>query len=160
MSGRNSTVSLTLQIRGQQAGQEIKRITDQQITATKQINQQWVQISSAQAKFATTAKAGTQATVQTARASDGLLRTNRMMEGVLRQQSIQTKIQSQQYKTQQTAVQRLTGLININRSSKHMHATNPVSRNFRIHSIAVIRIFHYCQLISIVTHVLQNFSII
>lgn len=111
MSGRNSTVSLTLQVRGQQAGQEIKKITDQQISATKQINQQWVQIGSAQAKFTTTARAGTQATVQTARASDGLLRTNRMMEGVLRQQSIQTRIQSQNYKTQQTTVQRLTTLI-------------------------------------------------
>lgn len=111
MSGRNSTVSLTLQVRGQQAGQEIKKITDQQISATKQINQQWVQIGSAQAKFTTTARAGTQATVQTARASDGLLRTNRMMEGVLRQQSIQTRIQSQHYKNQQTTVQRLTTLL-------------------------------------------------
>ncbi|WHP04771.1 phage tail tape measure protein [Acinetobacter corruptisaponis] len=111
MSNSNSTVSLTLQIKGQQAGQEMKKIADQQITATKQINQQWTQIGSAQAKFVTTAKAGTQATVQTARASDGLLKTNRMMEGVLRQQSIQTRIQSQQFKQQQATVQRLTGLM-------------------------------------------------
>ncbi len=111
MSNSNSTVSLTLQIKGQQAGQELKKISDQQITATKQINQQWTQIGTAQAKFVTTAKAGTQATVQTARASDGLLRTNRIMEGVLRQQSIQTRIQSQQFKQQQATVQRLTNLI-------------------------------------------------
>ena len=111
MSNSNSTVSLTLQIKGQQAGQELKKISDQQITATKQINQQWTQIGTAQAKFVTTAKAGTQATVQTARASDGLLRTNLMMEGVLRQQSIQTRIQSQQFKQQQATVQRLTSLI-------------------------------------------------
>lgn len=111
MSNSNSTVSLTLQIKGQQAGQEMKKISDQQISATKQINQQWTQIGSAQAKFVATAKTGTQATVQTARASDGLLRTNRMMEGVLRQQSIQTKIQSQQFKQQQATVQRLTGLM-------------------------------------------------
>ncbi len=111
MSNSNSTVSLTLQIKGQQAGQEMKKISDQQISATKQINQQWTQIGSAQAKFVATAKTGTQATVQTARASDGLLRTNRMMEGVLRQQSIQTRIQSQQFKQQQATVQRLTGLM-------------------------------------------------
>ena len=111
MSNSNPTVSLTLQIKGQQAGQEMKKISDQQISATKQINQQWTQIGSAQAKFVATAKTGTQATVQTARASDGLLRTNRMMEGVLRQQSIQTRIQSQQFKQQQATVQRLTGLM-------------------------------------------------
>lgn len=111
MSNSNPTVSLTLQIKGQQAGQELKKISDQQITATKQINQQWTQIGTAQAKFVTTAKAGTQATIQTARASDGLLRTNRMMEGVLRQQSIQTRIQSQQFKQQQATVQRLTNLM-------------------------------------------------
>ncbi|MDA0697940.1 MAG: hypothetical protein O2793_16265 [Proteobacteria bacterium] len=49
MSNGNSTVSLTLQIKGQQAGQEMKKISDQQIAATKQINQQWTQISNAQA---------------------------------------------------------------------------------------------------------------
>lgn len=67
MSSSNSTVSLTLQIRGQQAGQEIKKISDQQITATKQINQQWTQIGSAQAKFVSVAKVGVQTTMQTAR---------------------------------------------------------------------------------------------
>lgn len=105
MSGKNTTVSLTLQLKGQQAGQELKKISDQQVQSTTKINQQWTQIGSAQAKFVQTAKAGTQATVNTARAGDQLLRTNRMLEGVLRQQSIQTKIQSQQLKQQQASAQ-------------------------------------------------------
>lgn len=106
MSNRNTTVSLTLQIKGN-AGQEMKKVADQQIQATTKINQQWTQIGSAQAKFVQTAKAGTQATVNTARAGDQLLRTNRMLEGVLRQQSIQTKIQSQQLKQQQASTQQM-----------------------------------------------------
>ncbi|OTG68313.1 hypothetical protein B9T25_06425 [Acinetobacter sp. ANC 4470] len=103
---KNTTVSLTLQIKGN-AGQELKKVADQQVQATTKINQQWTQIGSAQAKFVQTAKAGTQATVNTARAGDQLLRTNRMLEGVLRQQSIQSKIQSQQLKQQQTSTQQM-----------------------------------------------------
>ena len=106
MSGKNTTVSLTLQIKGN-AGQEMKKISDQQIQATTKINQQWTQIGSANAKFVQTAKAGTQATVNTARAGENLLRTNRMLEGVLRQQSIQTKLQSQQLKQQQSSAQQM-----------------------------------------------------
>lgn len=106
MSGKNTTVSLTLQIKGN-AGQEMKKISDQQVQATTKINQQWTQIGSANAKFVTTAKAGTQATLNTARAGENLLRTNRMLEGVLRQQSIQTKLQSQQLKQQQTSTQQM-----------------------------------------------------
>ena len=106
MSGKNTTVSLTLQIKGN-AGQEMKKISDQQIQATTKINQQWTQIGSANAKFVQTAKAGTQATVNTARAGENLLRTNRMLEGVLRQQSIQTKLQSQQLKQQQASAQQM-----------------------------------------------------
>lgn len=106
MSGKNTTVSLTLQIKGN-AGQEMKKISDQQIQATTKINQQWTQIGSANAKFVQTAKAGTQATVNTARAGENLLRTNRMLEGVLRQQSIQTELQSQQLKQQQSSAQQM-----------------------------------------------------
>ncbi|WP_086187634.1 phage tail tape measure protein [Acinetobacter sp. ANC 4470] len=106
MMSKNTTVSLTLQIKGN-AGQELKKVADQQVQATTKINQQWTQIGSAQAKFVQTAKAGTQATVNTARAGDQLLRTNRMLEGVLRQQSIQSKIQSQQLKQQQTSTQQM-----------------------------------------------------
>lgn len=106
MSWKNTTVSLTLQIKGN-AGQEMKKISDQQIQATTKINQQWTQIGSANAKFVQTAKAGTQATVNTARAGENLLRTNRMLEGVLRQQSIQTKLQSQQLKQQQSSAQQM-----------------------------------------------------
>lgn len=104
---KNTTVSLTLQIKGQQASQEMKRISDQQVTATTRINQQWTQIGNAQAKFVNTAKAGTRETINTARAGDQLLRTNRMLEGVLRQQSIHTKLQSQLYKQNVTSAQQL-----------------------------------------------------
>ncbi|EPL4828346.1 hypothetical protein [Acinetobacter baumannii] len=93
MSGSNTTVSLTLQIKGQQATQEMKRFTDQQIQANKTINTQWTQIGSAQAKFVNTARAGTRETINTARAGEQLLRTNRMLEGVLRHQSQSLKQQ-------------------------------------------------------------------
>ncbi len=107
MGGSNSTVSLTLQIKGQQAAQEMKRISDQQIQATTKINTQWTQIGSAQARFVNTAKVGTRETLNTARAGDQLLRTNKMLEGVLRQQSIQTRLQSQLLKQQVSSAQQL-----------------------------------------------------
>lgn len=93
MSSRNTTVSLTLQIKGN-AGQEMKRISDQQVTATTKINTQWTQISSAQAKFVNTARAGAQATQNTARAGDQLLRTNRLIENVLKNQTTQIRQQA------------------------------------------------------------------
>lgn len=118
MSNKNTTVSLTLQIKGN-AGAEMKRIATDQVQATTKINQQWTQIGSAQAKFVQTAKMGTQATANTARAGDQLLRTNRMLEGVLRQQSIQTKIQSQQFKQQQTSAQQMANWMKqVEQSSK------------------------------------------
>ncbi|AOP63328.1 phage tail tape measure protein [Acinetobacter baumannii] len=121
MSG-NSTVSLTLQIKGQQAAQEIKRISDQQVQATTKINTQWIQIGSAQAKFVNTARAGTRETINTARAGDQLLRTNRMLEGVLRQQSIQTKLQSQLLKQQVGSAQQLANWAKqVEQSSKRTH---------------------------------------
>lgn len=122
MSGSNSTVSLTLQIKGQQAAQEMKRISDQQVQATTKINAQWTQIGSAQAKFVNTAKAGTRETINTARAGDQVLRTNRMLEGVLRQQSIQTKLQSQLLKQQVSSAQQLVNSAKlVEQSSKRTH---------------------------------------
>ena len=116
---KNTTVSLTLQIKGQQASQEMKRISDQQVTATTKINQQWTQIGNAQAKFVNTAKAGTRETINTARAGDQLLRTNRMLEGVLRQQSIQTKLQSQLLKQQVGSAQQMANWMKqVEQSSK------------------------------------------
>lgn len=103
---QNTTVSLTLQIKGN-AGAELKKISDQQVQSTTKLNQQWTQIGNAQAKFVNTAKAGTQATINTARAGDQVLRTNRMIEGVLRQQSIQTKLQSQLLKQQVSSTQQM-----------------------------------------------------
>lgn len=122
MSGSNSTVSLTLQIKGQQAAQEMKRISDQQVQATTKINTQWTQIGSAQAKFVNTARAGTRETMNTARAGDQMLRTNRMLEGVLRQQSIQTKLQSQLLKQQVGSAQQLANWAKqVEQSSKRTH---------------------------------------
>lgn len=122
MSGSNSTVSLTLQIKGQQAAQEMKRISDQQIQATTKINTQWTQVASAQAKFVNTAKVGTRETLNTARAGDQLLRTNKMLEGVLRQQSIQKKLQSQLLKQQVGSAQQLANWSKqVEQSSKRTH---------------------------------------
>ncbi|MBJ8502296.1 phage tail tape measure protein [Acinetobacter pittii] len=122
MSGSNSTVSLTLQIKGQQAAQEMKRISDQQVQATTKINSQWTQIGSAQAKFVNTAKAGTRETMNTARAGDQLLRTNKMLGDVLRQQSIQTKLQSQLLKQQVGSAQQLANWAKqVEQSSKRTH---------------------------------------
>ncbi|ADX03030.1 Putative uncharacterized protein [Acinetobacter baumannii 1656-2] len=111
-----------MQIKGQQAAQEIKRISDQQVQATTKINTQWIQIGSAQAKFVNTARAGTRETINTARAGDQLLRTNRMLEGVLRQQSIQTKLQSQLLKQQVGSAQQLANWAKqVEQSSKRTH---------------------------------------
>lgn len=122
MSGSNSTVSLTLQIKGQQASQEMKRISDQQVQATSKINTQWTKIGSAQAKFVNTARAGTRETLNTARAGDQLLRTNRLLEGVLRQQSIQTKLQSQLLRQQVSSAQQLVNSAKkVEQSTKRTH---------------------------------------
>ncbi|KCX18031.1 phage tail tape measure protein [Acinetobacter sp. 1264765] len=122
MSGSNSTVSLTLQIKGQQAFQEMNRFNNQQIRANTTINTQWTQISSAQAKFVNGVKAGTQATMNTARVGEQLLRTNRMLEGGLRQQSIQTRIQSQLYKQQVGSMQQVANWARqVEQSSKRTH---------------------------------------
>lgn len=122
MSGSNSTVSLTLQIKGQQAAQEMKRLSDQQIQATTKINTQWTQVASAQAKFVNTAKVGTRETLNTARAGDQLLRTNKMLGDVLRQQSIQTKLQSQLLKQQVGSAQQLANWAKqVEQSSKRTH---------------------------------------
>ncbi|WP_336939170.1 hypothetical protein [Acinetobacter modestus] len=110
MSNKNTVVSLTLQLKGN-AAQELKKIGDEQVKATTKVNQQWQQVGNAQAKFVTLTQAGTRETINTARASDNVLQKNKMLESVLRQQSIQTKIQSQQFKTQQSTVQQLTVLI-------------------------------------------------
>ncbi|OTG87702.1 hypothetical protein B9T31_04180 [Acinetobacter sp. ANC 4558] len=106
MSTKNTTVSLTLQIKGT-AGQELKRISDDQVRSTLKLNQQWTQVQSTQTKFTQTAKAGHQAVLSTARVGDQLLRTNRMLDGVLRQQSSQTKLQSQQLKNQATSAKNI-----------------------------------------------------
>ncbi len=122
MSGSNSTVSLTLQIKGQQAAQEMKRISDQQVQATTKINTQWTQIGSAQAKFVNTARAGTRETLNTARAGDQLLRTNRLLEDVLRQQSIQTRLQGQLLKQQVSSAQQLVNSAKqVEQSTKRTH---------------------------------------
>ncbi|RSN77892.1 hypothetical protein [Acinetobacter haemolyticus] len=99
---KNTTVSLTLQLKGN-AAQELKKIGDEQVKSTTNVNLQWQKVGTAQAKFVTLAQKGKQETLNTAKAGDTLLRTNRMIEGVLRQQSIQTRLQTQQLKTQQAA---------------------------------------------------------
>ena len=125
---KNTTVSLTLKIQGN-AGQQLKRIADDQVRSTQKINQNWTQIGTAQARFVSTAKAGTQATLSTAKASEKNLQTNRMLEGVLRQQSIQTRLQAQAFKQQQSsAAQMLATMQRMEQSARqtrqHVNKTN------------------------------------
>ena len=125
---KNTTVSLTLKIQGN-AGQQLKRIADDQVRSTQKINQNWTQIGTAQARFVSTAKAGTQATLSTAKASEKNLQANRMLEGVLRQQSIQTRLQAQAFKQQQSsAAQMLATMQRMEQSARqtrqHVNKTN------------------------------------
>ncbi len=107
MSSKNTTVSLTLQVKGSQASQELKRLADQQITDTKKINDQWNRIDTAQKSSVNTAKAGTQAARDTARAGDQLLQTQRATETVLRTQKGHSQQQAQLLKQQQNNAQQL-----------------------------------------------------
>lgn len=107
MSSKNTTVSLTLQFKGSQASQELKRLADQQITDTKKINDQWNRIDTAQKSSVNTAKAGTQAARDTARAGDQLLQTQRATETVLRTQKGHSQQQAQLLKQQQNNAQQL-----------------------------------------------------
>lgn len=125
---KNTTVSLTLKIQGN-AGQQLKRMADDQVRSTQKINQNWTQIGTAQARFVSTAKAGTQATLSTAKASEKNLQANRMLEGVLRQQSIQTRLQAQAFKQQQSsAAQMLATMQRMEQSARqtrqHVNKTN------------------------------------
>lgn len=125
---KNTTVSLTLKVTGN-AGQQLKRMADEQVRSTQKINQNWTQIGTAQARFVSTAKAGTQATLSTAKASEKNLQTNRMLEGVLRQQSIQTRLQAQAFKQQQSsAAQMLATMQRMEQSARqtrqHVNKTN------------------------------------
>ncbi|AZN69311.1 hypothetical protein DX910_14685 [Acinetobacter haemolyticus] len=115
---KNTTVSLTLQLKGN-AAQELKKIGDEQVKSTTNVNLQWQKVGTAQAKFVTLAQKGKQETLNTARAGDNLLRTSRMIEGVLRQQSIQTRLQTQQLKTQQVAAAQIANYMKqVEQSSK------------------------------------------
>ncbi|MEY2862825.1 MAG: hypothetical protein RLY58_532 [Pseudomonadota bacterium] len=96
---KNTTVSITLQLRGT-AGKDLSRITTEQINQTQKINANWNMATTAQAKFTDQLRRSTTETKQASGASDQLLRTNRMLEGVLRQQAIQTRLISGQLKAQ------------------------------------------------------------
>jgi hypothetical protein len=96
---KNTTVSITLKLRGT-AGKDLSRITTEQINQTQKINANWNMATTAQAKFTDQLRRSTTETKQASGASDQLLRTNRMLEGVLRQQAIQTRLLSGQLKAQ------------------------------------------------------------
>lgn len=119
MSGSaNSVVSLTIKLKGN-AHQEIKKFGDEQVKTTSKINQQWLQIGSAQAKFVNLSQAGTRETLNTARAGDGLLRTNKLLVQVLGQNTKQTKLQSQFLKQQENSTKQIAALMKqIEQSSK------------------------------------------
>ncbi len=96
---KNATVSITLKLKGN-AGADLSRISVEQIKHTQKITAGWNMAAIGQAKFTDQMRRSTTETKQAAGASDQLLRTNRMLEGVLRQQAIQTRLLSQQLKAQ------------------------------------------------------------
>lgn len=96
---KNTTVSITLKLKGN-AGADLSRISVDQIKHTQKITAGWNMAAVGQAKFTDQMRRSTTETKQAAGASDQLLRTNRMLEGVLRQQAIQTRLLSQQLKAQ------------------------------------------------------------
>lgn len=96
---KNTTVSITLKLKGT-AAQDLNRVGRDQVTIAQKVNQTWSMTAKAQGDFVNMTRRATQETKQTAVASDHVLRTNRMLEGVLRQQTIQTRLLSQQAKSQ------------------------------------------------------------
>lgn len=96
---KNTTVSITLQLKGT-AGKDLSRISADQIKQTQKINANWNMATTAQAKFTDQVRKSTTETKNTNVAGEQLLRTNRLLEGVLRQQAIQTRLQSSQLKAQ------------------------------------------------------------
>ena len=96
---KNTTVSITLKLKGN-AGADLTRINLDQIKQTQKINTNWNMAATAQARFTDQVRRSTTETKQTSTASEQLLRTNRMLEGVLRQQAIQTRLLSGQLKAQ------------------------------------------------------------
>lgn len=101
---KNTTVSLTLQLRGN-AGQQLKQLNFEQIKSTQTINRNWVLIGQAAARAAQAAQKKKKETVDTTRASDQLLRTNRLLTQVLTQQQQQTRVMTQQLRQQERSYQ-------------------------------------------------------
>lgn len=119
MSGpANSTVSLTIQLKGN-AHNEMRRFGEEQVKTTSKINQQWVQVGNAQAKFVSLAQTGTRETINTARAGEKLLQTNKILTQVLHQGTNQTKLQAQFLKQQEASTRQIAFLMKqIEQSSK------------------------------------------
>ena len=96
---KNTTVTLSIRIKGTAAA-DLSRMGRDQVQVAQKVNQTWSMTAKAQGDFVNMSRRATQETKQTARAGDQVLRTNRMLEGVLRQQAIQTRLLSQQAKSQ------------------------------------------------------------
>lgn len=88
----NSVVSLRLQLKGQ-AGAELRKIGQEQTQSTAKVNQNWTKIAQTQTRVVQIAKQGMKATQATSFVSEQLLRTNKTLEYVTKQQTLQFKQQ-------------------------------------------------------------------
>lgn len=120
----NSTVTLTLQLKGN-AGNELQRISNQQIQATAKINQQWTQVGATQQRLVNTTRSNTTATLNTARAGEQLLRTNQLLERVLKQQE-------RSYQAQINALRQQAS--NADKLKQHLQGASRATENMRKNS--------------------------
>ncbi len=107
---KTTTVSLVLKLSGT-AGKDLNRITTDQIQQTKKIEANWNLSTQASIKFTNQLKQATTEVKTVNTATVDLVRTNRMLEGVNRQLSIQTRLISQQLKSQNRDYQLQTRML-------------------------------------------------
>lgn len=107
---KTTTVSLVLKLSGT-AGKDLNRITTDQIQQTKKIEANWNLSTQASIKFTNQLKQATTEVKTVNTATVDLVRTNRMLEGVNRQLSIQTRLISQQLKQQNRDYQLQTRML-------------------------------------------------
>jgi hypothetical protein len=107
---KTTTVSLVLKLSGT-AGKDLNRITTDQIQQTKKIEANWNLSTQASIKFTNQLKQATTEVKTVNTATVDLVRTNRLLEGVNRQLSIQTRLISQQLKSQNRDYQLQTRML-------------------------------------------------
>lgn len=106
-SGRaNTTVSLTIQLRGNGAD-ALRRAGADQLNTTRRVNQQFTQINTQQTRYLNVQRQSTQQMQQTARAGQNLLGSHQTLVNVLRREIEQQRTLVQQLRQAEQASQRI-----------------------------------------------------